>query len=65
MTSWFTLDSKLIYCLYFYFIFLYFSKFVVPGSKRIHIIQKGENKNLHSVAFLLPDNSVVLSVLNK
>ncbi|XP_041373203.1 LOW QUALITY PROTEIN: lysosomal acid glucosylceramidase-like [Gigantopelta aegis] len=43
----------------------HFSKYVVPGSKRIELKLTGDNKNLHSVAFLLPDDSIVVTVLNK
>ncbi|KAK3097705.1 hypothetical protein FSP39_012333 [Pinctada imbricata] len=48
-----------------YYILGHFSKFIVPGSKRLDLTVKGSNKNVEVVAFLRPDSSIVAVLLNR
>ncbi|XP_067666262.1 lysosomal acid glucosylceramidase-like isoform X2 [Haliotis asinina] len=42
----------------------HFSKFIVPGAKRISLYESGAVETIETVAFLLPDDSVVLVIHN-
>ena len=42
----------------------HFSKFVIPGSRRIAVEARGET-SLEFVGFLRPDSTIVIVVLNK
>lgn len=42
----------------------HFAKFVSPDSVRINVVVENKPKNLETVAFVRPDNSTVLVVIN-
>lgn len=56
-------DGKEFYKQPIFYALGHFSKFIIPGSVRIKI--SSDNDNIRAVAFIRPDNTKAIIILNK